>query len=58
MTVVNTLADNVFKLRITLNDKIILLLTILTPYVFNSSTDSQYNDTEFKKLFIDSDNST
>ena len=32
--------------------------TTLTPYVFNSSTDSQYNDTESKGLLIDSRAST
>lgn len=57
LTVVNTLADNAFKHQITLSDKTVSPIT-LTPYVFNSSTDSQYNDTEFKGLVINSSAST
>ena len=56
-TVVNTLADNAFKHRIILRDESVLPTT-LTPYVFNSSTDSRYNDTKFKGLLIDSGTST
>ena len=40
-----------------MNDKTTLLIT-LVPYVFNLSTDSQYNDTKFKGLLIDSRVST
>ena len=52
-TVVNTFADNAFKHHIILSDKTVSPIT-LTPYVFNSSNNSQYNDTEFKVLLIDS----
>ena len=58
MTVVNTLADNAFKHQITLSDKTVLPITIPTPYLFNSSTDLQYNDIKFKGLLIDSGAST
>ena len=56
-SIINTLADNTFKHRITLSDETVLPTT-LTPYVFNSSTDSRYNDTEFKGLLINSGAST
>lgn len=55
ITVVNILADNALKYQITLSDETFLYITVFTPNVFNSSIDSQYNDTEFKELFIDSD---
>ena len=58
MTVVNTLADNAFKHRITLSNKMVLPITVSTSYLFNSSTDLRYNDIEFKRLFIDSEAST
>ena len=58
MTVVNTLADNAFKHRITLSDKTVLPITVPTPYLFNLSTDSRYNDIKFKGLLIDSRAST
>ena len=57
VTVVNTLADNAFKHRITLSDETASPISS-APYVFNSSTDSRYNDTEFKGLLIDSGAST
>lgn len=53
MIIVNTLADNAFKHQIILSDKTILPIIIPALYVFKLSTDSQYNDTEFKGLFID-----
>lgn len=40
-----------------LSDKTISPAT-LTPYVFNSSTNSRYNNTKFKRLLIDSSAST
>lgn len=55
---VNTLADNAFKHQITLSDKIVPSITVPVPYVFNSSTDSQYNNTEFKGLLINLNVST
>ena len=58
ITVVNTLADNAFKHRITLSDETVSPITVPAPYVFNSSTDSRYNDSEFKGLLIDSGAST
>ena len=58
ITVVNTLVDNAFKHQIILNDKTVSPITDLAPYVFNSSTDSRYNDAEFKGLLIDSGAST
>ena len=56
-TVVNNLANNAFKYRITLSDETISPIT-LAPYVFNLLTDFRYNDIEFKGLFIDSGVST
>lgn len=56
--VVNTLTDNVFKHQITLSNKIVLLIIVSAPYVFNSSTISRYNDIKFKELLIDSRVST
>lgn len=56
-TVVNTLANNAFKHWLTLNN-ITISPTTFAYYVFNSSTDSQYNNTQFKELFIDSGAST
>ena len=58
ITVVKTLADNVFKYQIISNDETILSITDSAPYVFNSSTDLRYNDAEFKGLLIDSGAST
>ena len=58
ITVVNTLADNVFKHQITRCDETVSPITDPAPYVFNSSTDSQYNNAEFKGLLIDSGAST
>ena len=52
--VINTLADNVFKHQITLSNKTVLPITVPAPYVFNFSTNSQYNNTEFQGLLIDS----
>ena len=51
-TVINTLADNSFKHQITLSDKTVSPTTLVI-YIFNSLTDSRYNDTEFKGLLID-----
>ena len=56
-TIDNTSADNAFKHQIILSNETVLPTT-LAPYIFNSSTDSQYNDTEFKWLIIDSGAST
>lgn len=52
-TIINTLADNIFKYQIILSDETVL--PIITPvfYNFNSSTNSWYNKTEFKRLLID-----
>ena len=55
--VVNILANNTFKYYITLSEKTISFITP-APYVFNSSTNLQYNDTKFKRLFIDLGTST
>ena len=52
ITVINTLADNAFKHQIILSDETISPITVPIPYVFNLSTDLQYNDTEFKELLI------
>lgn len=57
LTVVNTPADNAFKHQITLSDKTVSIIT-LALYILNLSTDSQYNDNEFKELLIDSGAST
>ena len=57
ITAVNALVDNAFKYRITLNNETVSPITP-APYVFNSSTDSQYNDTKFKGLLINSSAST
>ena len=57
LTVVNILAENAFKHRITLTDEAVFPITP-APYVFNSFTDSRYNDTKFKGLLIDSGAST
>lgn len=58
LKVVNTLVDNTFKYQITLSDKTVPPITVPVPYTFNLSTDSRYNDTEFKGLLIDSGVST
>lgn len=52
ITVIYILTDIAFKHQITLSNKTILPITVSTFYVFNLSTDSQYNDSEFKGLFI------
>lgn len=52
------LADNAFKYQITLSNKIVLPTTILTPYIFNLSPNSRYNDIEIQLIFIDSRLST
>lgn len=54
ITVVNNLADNTFKHRITLNDKIISPITVPALYIFGLSTDLKYNDHEFNELLINS----
>ena len=54
ITIINILANNAFKYQIIPSDEIVLPITVPTPYVFNSSTDSQYKNTEFKGLIIDS----
>ena len=54
-TVVHTLADNAFKHQITLRNKTVPPINVSDPYVFNSSIDSKYNDTEFQGLLIDLD---
>ena len=53
ITVINMLVDNAFKHQITLSDTKILLITVPAPYIFNLSTDWQYNDIEFKALLVD-----
>lgn len=58
IAVMNTLADNTFKYIITLSNEIVLLITVTAADVLNSSTDSQYNNTEFKGLLHDSGAST
>lgn len=52
ITIVNTLANNAFKSQITLNNETISPSIVSAPYVFNLSTDLQYNNIEFKKLLI------
>ena len=52
VTAVNALANNAFKHQITLSNKTVSPIT-LALYVFNSSTDSRYNDTKFKRLLVD-----
>ena len=54
ITIVNTLATNVFKYQFILNDETVSPITVPASYIFNSSTNSQYNDTKFKGLLIDS----
>ena len=54
---INTLADNAFKHQITLSDETVSPI-IPAPYVFNSSANSRYNDTELKGLLIDLSPST
>lgn len=51
--VVNTLVDNTFKHQIILSNKTVPPITFFVPYVFNLSTDLQYNDTKFKGLLFD-----
>lgn len=52
ITVVNILADNAFKHQITLSDNTVSHIIVPAFYTFNLLTDLQYNDTEFKGLFI------
>lgn len=52
--VINTLAKNTFKYQNTLNDKIVLSITITASYIFKLLTDFQYNDIKFKRLLINS----
>ena len=52
VTAVNALANNAFKYQIILSNKTVSLITP-APYIFNPSTDLQYNDIEFKRLLID-----
>lgn len=51
--VINTLADNTFKYQIILSDETLPLINVPAFYVFNLLTDSQYNNTQFKKLLIE-----
>ncbi len=55
--VVNIFVDNIFKYQIILSDKTVSPTTF-SLYFFNSLTDSQHNNTEFKGLLIDSGAST
>lgn len=57
ITAINALANNAFNQQITLSNKTVSPITH-TFYVFNSSTDLQYNNTKFKRLFINLDSST
>lgn len=52
ITIINTLANNTFKHKIILSNKITLLIT--TFYIFKLSTNLQYNNIEFQKLLINS----
>lgn len=52
--VVNTIANNVFKYKIILNNKTILFIIVLISYIFNLLGDLWYNKIEFKELFINS----
>lgn len=52
--VVNTQTNNIFKHLIILNNKTVSFITVFTSYVFNLLTDLQYNNIEFKGLFINS----
>ena len=54
---VNTLDDNALNHQITLSDKTVSSISPAS-YVINSSSDSQYNDIEFKGLLIGSGVST
>lgn len=57
ITIANILTDNIFKYQIILINKIVLFISF-TFYFFNLSTNSQYNDSKFKKLLIYLDCST
>ena len=57
ITVVNILINNVFKYQSILNNKIVSPTTP-TPYIFNLSINSQYNNTKFKGLLINLSTST
>lgn len=52
--VIQNLANNAFKYQVILSDKTNCLFTF-NFYVFNLSTNSQYNDTKFKSFFVDFD---
>lgn len=56
-TVINILVNNAFKHQITLNDKTLSLIALVS-HIFNLSTISQYKNNEFKRLYIDSKVST
>ena len=49
----NLLADNSFKYRITSTDKTITSIAPI-PYTFSTSSNSRYDESEFKGLLIDS----
>lgn len=46
---VNILADNIIKYKITLNNKTVSHITNIIFYIFHLITDSQYNDFKFQK---------
>lgn len=52
MTVINNLDNNSSNHQIILSKKIVFSIC-LNSYIFNLSSDSQYNNIEFKKLHID-----
>ena len=57
MNTINTLTDNAFKHRLTsINDT--QSITHLTFYSYSTIIESRYDDTEFKRLFIDSETTT
>jgi hypothetical protein len=53
MNIVNALVDNVFKHRLTSMNNV--QSVILTSYTYNTIIEFRYDDTEFKRLLIDSE---
>jgi hypothetical protein len=53
MNIVNALVDNVFKHRLTSMNNV--QFVILTSYTYNTIIEFRYDDTEFKRLLIDSE---
>ena len=53
VVVANMLTNNIFSHRITLKNET-MIFNNFNFYVFNIFTNSRYNNTKFKKFFIDS----